>query len=96
MQAIGQLTATLNAEFLILLIGRRGGNGEHCLADTGYADHCALAGHMFKELTAFGRLDPEGLNIRGFPTDVGDDAHMGNQRVMVKAGMAGTFMIVHH
>jgi hypothetical protein len=51
---------------------------------------------MLKEFTAFGRLDPEGLDVRGFPTDIGDDTHVGDQRVMIEAGMAGTFMIVHH
>ena len=78
-----------------LVCGRRC-NGEHSLADTGYADHCALTGHMLKELAALGGLDAEGLDIGSFLTDVGNDADVGNQGVVIEPGMTGTFVIVHY
>jgi len=95
-QTVGQFTALFDAEFLIFFVGGRGSDREHCLTDAGYADHSALAGHMLKEFAALGRLDPEGLDVRCFPADIGDHTDMGDQGIVVIAGMAGTFMIVHH
>ena len=51
---------------------------------------------MLKELTALGGLDPEGFHIRGFLTNVGDHTNVGDQGIVIKAGMAGTFMVGHH
>ena len=90
-QIARQAAAFFDAELLILLICRRGGDGKHSLAYTRLTQHRALARHMLKQLAALRRVDTECLYIRRLLPDVCDDADLRDQRIQTVVFMTCTF-----
>jgi hypothetical protein len=82
MKPFGYASALLYGKLHILGIRRRGGYGEHSLADTGDREHRALSGTVIKRLLTVGSYDSEGLNVGRVYANVGNDADGRNQSII--------------